>query len=133
MKVTDFEGYMHNWPPKGHQEDFDSIKPKSELHLKCRKILRQLYPTQRILEECKIPNEKLFLDFYLPAQHKAIEVQGQQHYIFNPLFYQNQFEFAKAKQRDSLKKDWCKMNGITLIELRYDETEDKWVEKIKEI
>ena len=132
MKIKDNQGNIHNFPPSGYDVDFDDNRPRSELHIRCRNLLRSLYPTQRILEEVPLPNERLFLDFFLPAQKKGIEVNGQQHYSFSQFFHSNKFEFAKAKQRDKRKRGWCEMNGITLIELKYDEDEETWIKKIKE-
>lgn len=131
MKIIDSNGNTHNWPPKGHQVELNDIRPRSELHLRCRSILRQLYPTQRILEEVPLIGEQLFLDFYLPHRRLAIECHGEQHYKFVPHFHGDRLGFAKAKARDVRKKDWCINNGIIIIELSYEEDDNVWRDRIQ--
>lgn len=74
---------------------------------------------------------KLRFDFYIEKYKVAIECQGEQHY--------NEVNFGKSekdtsklleelKERDILKKEYCKENGITLLYFstlknkRYDDT-----------
>lgn len=120
MVVEGLDGKMYKWPP------IKSGRPSnaSELHEKCRQLLQQCYPTRRILEEVTIPGSQLSLDFYLPHRRVAIEVQGQQHFKFVPHFHGNKLAFAEMKRRDMVKKEWCRKNGIELIELNYDKQKD---------
>lgn len=129
MKVKDFAGNLYNWPPSKHVPNVDDLRPRSELHIKCRELLKELYPSRPPLEEVPIPGTRLFLDFVLPHRNICIEVQGQQHY--NALFFFNsKADFEKSKQRDRQKKDWCLLNNLLLIELKYDESEEEWKNKI---
>ena len=78
MKVVDFNGREHNFPPTGHVPDLDDSRQRSEHHLDARKLLRSLYPTQRVLEEVPLPGVRLFADFYIPTRNAVIEVHGRQ-------------------------------------------------------
>jgi len=92
------------------------------------------------LEEVKLPGSTelyrksvLYLDFYIPSIRLAIEVHGQQHYEFCPFFHKSKADFLKSKARDEDKIDWCKLNDITLITLKYSESDDEWRQRIKSV
>lgn len=130
MRVKDFQNKEYNWPPSDKIADAEDTRGKSDLHIKCRQLLRTLYPTRPPLEEVPIPGTRLHFDFVLPQRRICIEVQGQQHFEDNSFFYSDKFGFGKAKQRDKQKKAWCRLNNLLLIELNYDEDVETWKEKI---
>ena len=130
MKIKDFAGYIHNWPPVDCIPDNTDTRPRSSLHLKCRELLQELYPTRPLFEEVPIPGTQMSFDFVLLHRKICIEVQGQQHFDNTSFFFNNKFEFAKAQGRDKLKKRWCEENGLRLIELLYNEDEEEWRKKI---
>jgi hypothetical protein len=110
----------------------------SSLHLRARKLLAQLFPYEQIYEEVTLPgikteinNRPLILDFYIHFYRIAVEVQGEQHYGFSKFFHTNKLEFFRAKKLDNLKKQWCGINSISLIELPYDETDEQWFNRIR--
>lgn len=106
---------------------------QSNLHIRCRVILNILFPTLLVLEEVPINitrHNLQYLDFYLPLIKLAIEVQGQQHYKFNSHFYKSKHEFIEAQKRDQNKVEWCELNQIRLIHLKYDEDDSTWKNKI---
>lgn len=132
MRVVDLDGNTHAWKIAGRTVDIDS-RPRSELHLRTRSLLKQLYPTIPILEEIPIPinmGKTLHLDFYVPLTQLAIEVHGEQHYKFIPFFHGNRLKFIAAKRNDSFKAEWCQINDIRLVVLPYNETDEKWMERI---
>ena len=89
-------------------------------------MLRTIYGSQAIiLEEFGIPEERLFVDFYLPHHSLAFEFQGTQHDEFNKFFHGDKAGFNKSKARDDRKRSWCEMNSITLIEVRETITSDQ--------
>lgn len=126
MNVKDLDGNNNNWHVVGnigkpHQK-------KSSYHIQARDLIKKIYPTMQILEEIAIyvrKSEILFLDFYLPLTKKCIEVHGAQHYEFIPFYHANKMAFLKAQKRDRDKKEWCEINGISYIELPYNQI-DKW-------
>lgn len=109
----------------------------------CRRSLGEAF-IQRFLTEHRIAYErekyfkgcknkgKLLFDFYLPAYNLCIEFQGQQHY--EPHFFmallkkskEEAMEVLKAQQhRDQIKRDYCKNNGIKLLEIMYKDNIEK--------
>lgn len=131
MKVRDFNNREYNWPPAGHQPTFDETRPRSELHLRVRALLRQMYPTAGILEEVPLPGSGLFADFYLPLRKVVVEAHGKQHYEFTPHFHGDRRNFIAGQNRDQKKRDWCYMNNIRVVILPYSENEDEWRERIE--
>jgi hypothetical protein len=132
MKVIDFNNNQYIWPPRGHEVSFDDTRPRSSLHIRCRELLRQMYPTQSILEEVPIPSLNLFCDFYLPLRKVMIECHGEQHFKFTPHFHGNKIGFIKSQQRDKMKSEWCKINNIKLVELSFDENDEEWRKAIED-
>lgn len=133
MYVRDLDGNITLWNLKGNIVK-GSVDNKSSYHIKARSLIKQLFPTMQILEEVTIharKNDILYIDFYLPLIRMAIEVHGEQHYKFVPMYHANQLAFLKAQKRDRDKKDWCVINGINLIELPYNENVDEWSNRIK--
>ncbi len=61
--------------------------------------------------------ERLELDFYIEEWNTAIEVQGQQHYVYTPFFHKSYDDFLSSQRRDNFKKRQCSNYGIQLIEV----------------
>ena len=130
MLITNLDGKELNWKPRGQQSLFDA--GGSKLHQAARIILKEHYRTNLILEEVSIPvrNRKtLYLDFYVPTFKIGYEIQGQQHYKFTSMFHKSKADFMKQKKNDREKAEWCEINSINLIELKYDE-ESLWPNQI---
>ena len=133
MKIRNLDGDIHNWNLSGHVVRANDSRPRSKLHLLARDILVDIFPTVQILEEVAVPitrREKLFFDFYINTIKMVVEVHGEQHYKFNPLFHTCAQDFANQKQRDFKKREWCEYNNITYVELPYKEREEEWRERI---
>jgi|APSaa5957512622_1039677.scaffolds.fasta_scaffold203420_2 hypothetical protein len=130
MKITttDLDGYESAWIPKAGRSS-----NASKLHLIAKDIIKELYPVHIILEEVTLPirrGTKLRADFFIPSHLIIVEVQGKQHFEFNSFHYNNRRDFAKAKARDGLKKEWTYLNDIELVELPYNESRDEWVGRL---
>lgn len=132
MSVKDSHGRNHPWPPNGHEVGFNDQRQRSSLHLRCRELLRQMYPTQSILEEVPIPGERLTCDFYLPMRKVVVECHGEQHYKFVPHFHGDRIAFAFSLKRDQRKVDWCHDNNFRIAILPFSETDDEWRDRIEE-
>lgn len=133
MLIKDLDGNTHNWQLTGNMAK-GKISNRSSLHLITRAIIAQNYPTLQILEEVPIPlknRETLYLDFYLPLKKTCIEVHGEQHYKFVPFYHSTILNFLKSQKRDREKEEWCDLNNIKYVVLRYDENEQTWNERIK--
>lgn len=130
MKVTDSNGRVTNFPPKGYQVSLDDTRPRSKYHIKCREILRELFPLESILEEVPVPGEGLYLDFYIPGKHLIIEVNGEQHSEYSSFFHSTKANFYTAKKNDRKKIDWALANNLKIIIVDYKDM-SRWVEIIK--
>jgi len=93
---------------------------ESNMEKRIRKyLLRQnvSFEPQKWFEKCRniLP---LPFDFYLMDYNVLIEAQGIQH--FKPVEYFGGEEyFVKRKNNDLIKNNYCKNNGIKLIEIPY--------------
>lgn len=128
MKVRGLDGRLHSWSPTSNP------RACSQYHDRARKVLRQLYPSEQILEEVALPgcgDTTLYADFYLPLHRLVVEVQGEQHYKQVPHFHQNNpLNFLAAKRRDQQKQEWCELNNLRLVELPYTEDDDGWKSRL---
>lgn len=132
MQVYDLDGNIHSLQLVGNITK-GSLANKSSLHLKARDMLKNIYPTMQILEEVTVYTHKseiCYLDFYIPLIRTCIEVHGEQHYSFTPFYHSNKLAFLKAQKKDREKKEWCGINGISYIELPYND-QDRWELLIK--
>lgn len=133
MQIKDLDGNLCNWQLIGGIAH-GAAKNKSALHLTARQLIHKCFPTMQILEEVAIPlrrSETLYLDFYIPLLKRTIEVHGEQHYKFTPFYHNTLLGFVKHKKRDQEKQEWCEINGISYIELPFNENEESWLNRIK--
>lgn len=134
MKVVGFNGKEYNWNLSKYSTTKDKERSKrSQYHLRARSVLSEIFHSYIILEEVKLPGSVathkksvLYFDFYVPNIKLAVEVHGQQHYQFSQFFHKNKLDFIKAQNRDDDKKEWCDLNNIVLVVLKYSETDDEW-------
>ena len=135
MEIKGIDNKTYKWNPHLHS---GAKKTCSRYHLAARLLLKELYPMDIIHEEVTLPGTKsrmnskaMYADFYIHSYRLMIEVQGEQHFKFNSHFFSNTMDFRLAQGRDQIKRDWCDINGITLIELPYTETVDEWRNRIE--
>lgn len=75
------------------------------------------------------------LDIYIPELNLGIEYQGEQHY--RPVDFGgkgkkiSKKQFKLNQERDMKKKNLCVKNKLKLLELRYDEDMNKFIEKLQ--
>lgn len=82
------------------------------------RLISAIYHGALILEEFPVPEERLWLDFYMPHHRLAFEYQGIQHDKFNRFFHGDKTGFQKSQKRDERKKLWCDTNDIVLVAVR---------------
>jgi hypothetical protein len=128
MKVLGLDGKTYSWNLAQYTSNNRNV---SSLHSKARALLQQMYPMDAILEEVALPGTRLFADFYINRIKMIVEVHGEQHYKYNAHFFNSQKDFLQAKKRDQDKKNWAKLNGISLVELPFNE-QNKWESIINE-
>ena len=140
MKIKGLNGREYNLNLSKYDVKANDKRKRSKHHVRARKLIREVYHSYRILEEVKLPgstsaNKKsvLDLDFFIPHIRKAFEVHGRQHYEHIPFFHKTKADFILAKARDEDKIEWCELNNIELIELKYSGSDDEWRKSIKGI
>lgn len=133
MKVFGLDGKEYSW----NLVNRTSRANFSDLHKKAKKLLKELFPLDTLIEEIALPGTKttlrkqfLFADFFIPQQRLIVEVQGEQHYKDNRHFFPTKMDFFKAQARDRDKRSWCEINNIRLVELPFSEDEDEWTKRI---
>jgi hypothetical protein len=131
MKVIGLNGKTYPWNPVGKASQI-SRENISSHHLRARALLKNIYRTERILEEVALTGTSpvLFADFLVPLYNLIIEVHGIQHYEHVPLFHPTKRDFLQAKRRDEIKRSWCELNNFTYIELPYWEGDLEWKKRI---
>ena len=133
MQVIDLDGNISSWNISGNSSKANNIN-KSSFHLLARDIIKKIYPTMPLLEEVTInirKSEFLYLDFYIPMIKTCMEVHGEQHYKFIPFFHGTQINFLSSRANDNNKIEWCSVNGITLVELPFNESDEQWKSRIQ--
>ncbi len=126
MKVRTIDGQSYKWQIKGEEVNLDR-RDRSALHISARSIIRDKYPTHMLVEEVPITVRKgktLYFDFYMPLKMLAIEVHGEQHYIYSAFFHKSPKDFLRQKKNDMDKQEWCDINGINLIVLPFNQQEE---------
>ncbi len=138
MKVIGINGREYVWNLNGYNVPANDTRKRSKYHMRARNLLREMFHSYRILEEVKLPGSTashrkgvLFLDFLIPQIKLGIEVHGQQHYEYTPFFHKNKADFAIAKAKDEDKIEWCELNKVDLIVLKYSDTDEQWREQIE--
>lgn len=90
----------------------------SELHVKVRELLKQIYPEGIIQEEYSIKygGRNLRFDFFIGYPFNiAVECQGEQHDTYVPHFHRDQEGFRDYMRRDRLKNTWCYEKAVALV------------------
>lgn len=129
MEVIGLNNKIYKWNPVNSSRDFSSC---SSYHERARKIIKEVYPFDIILEEVDLPGTnvgtsvQLRADFYVPKRKIIIEVHGEQHYEYNSMFHASDADFKKGQAKDKNKRRWCEMNKISYIELPYNEDDEQW-------
>lgn len=135
MKIIGLDNKEYRW----NITKYKARENCSKLHARARNLLTKEFPYDTICEELTLPGSKderqtrpLFADFFIPQRKLMIEVQGEQHYKFNSHFFNNKLEFFKAQARDKSKSEWCNINEIDLVQLPYNESDEQWLQRIKD-
>ena len=136
MKVNGFDGRERSINFSKYYVYGDDTRHKSKLHKKAKKILREVFPYDSIYEEVSLPGSNkgsssiLRADFFIPNQNLIVESHGQQHYEFTVHFHKTKLDFYKSLARDKNKENWCKLNSIKFVALKYSESENEWRESL---
>jgi hypothetical protein len=69
-------------------------------------------------------------DFWIPASNVAIEYNGEQHRSGRFYKFNKKIDLEERRRLDSIKRDFCSSNKITLIEISSMKDIDKVLEGI---
>jgi|TARA_R110002020_G_scaffold259954_2_gene474109 hypothetical protein len=140
LKVTGLNGREYNLNLQKYDVKANDKRKRSKHHIRARKLIKEVYHSYRVLEEVKLPGSTsthkrsvLYLDFFIPNIRKAVEVHGRQHYEYTPFFHKSKADFILARGRDEDKIEWCELNNIEIITLKYSGSDDEWRKSIKGI
>jgi len=89
--------------------------------------LKRLFPRYTIIKEVyiKYKNTRLFFDFFIKEFGLYIEVQGQQHVLFNAHFHETKENYWAQKRRDNLKIEYVQENSeLSLVRFYFNEKVD---------
>lgn len=86
----------------------------------CIKIFGSDYVLEKTFDWLKNPNtnKNLYIDIFYPHLNLAIEVDGEQHYVYKSKFHSSIEDFKCGVLRDSIKNNLLKSNNISLIRIR---------------
>lgn len=130
-KVKGLDGREYHWNLTGHMISENDLRPRSSYHLRCRILLKRIFPVSPICEEVSLPGtRKQTIDFYLPHQRIGIEVQGEQHYSMISHFHKNKKAFIEAQKLDVEKARWCEINNVRYIALAHYDSDERWFQQI---
>lgn len=133
MKVYDLDHNIYTLSLTGYTINNNDNRPRSELHMLGRKIIKEVYPLTPVLEEVFITirrGQTAYLDFFLPQHNLCVEVHGEQHFRFCEFYHKNQMGFLQHKKRDRDKRTWLEINNIKLVEFNYNESGTEWRSKL---
>ena len=112
--------YKTNFRNFKHKDNRCPICKESKGERKISYVLDKLnikYEPQYKFKNCK-HKQMLPFDFYLSKYNICIEYQGQQHYE-KIEYFGGEKKFNIQKERDEIKRNYCKDNNIRLIEIPY--------------
>ena len=138
MKVKGLNNREYHLDLKKYIVRKNDKRKKSKYHILARNLIKEVFNSYSILEEVKLPGSRdpimksvLFLDFFVPGVMMGVEVHGEQHYKYLPFFHKTKAGYYTSLKRDQIKEEWCKLNGINLIILKYSDDIEKWRDQIE--
>ncbi len=113
-------GYAHL--NKGQGCPKCNISKGEEKISECLKNNNIEFISQKTFDDCK-NIYKLSFDFYLPQYNTCIEFDGQQHFI-SVDYFGGDVGLEKRIANDTIKNNYCKINNIILIRIKWNEIDN---------
>lgn len=109
---------------------------KSKGETKIAELLKQYnisFTQQQTFPSCKFPKTQALarFDFFINNKY-LIEYDGIQHFSYSssPTSWNDKENFLETQERDAIKNQWCKENGIPLIRIPYTHLEELCIEDL---
>ena len=136
MRVVGLNGREYHLDLKKYMNN--NRQKVSQYHSRAGEIIRDVFHGHNILEEVKLPGSTnpakrsvLYLDFFIPSVKIGVEVHGEQHYEYIPFFHKSKAGFLRSQARDRAKAEWCEVNQIELVVLKYDAAGGNWRKQLE--
>lgn len=104
---------------KPYRIDWERVVSKPQKAVK--DFLFPYWKGKVILEEFKMPGQRLRFDIVNMTDHVIVEVSPKKvHGEYNKFFHKTRQGYANSLKRDMFKIDWAEQNGFVLVEV-FDE------------
>lgn len=121
MRLKDIRGNSRYKNVRKKAIDWDG-KSRSKFQEEVKSLLRSFWYGDVVFEEFPVYGTRYTLDFYNARRNIAIEVQGKQHTRYIKHFHnQNRQNFIDQLKKDDVKRQFCEINNIELIEIMEEE------------
>ena len=93
-----------------------------------------VFEKQKIYKNLRINQSKYRspkFDFFIPEGNYLIEYDGQQHFSYTNVGWNDKEHFEKVQERDNIKNDYCRKKNIPLIRIPYTQYNDLCIEDLK--
>lgn len=122
FKIIDKDNSFN--PQINTTEYMEHTDKDSKLEIQAKFILENIFkrPFVKIRPtflQNDVTGKNLEIDLFNEELKLGVEINGNQHYKFTPFFHKNKDAFLNQRYRDEMKKEKCKKEGITLIEVPY--------------
>ena len=132
MRLLNINGRATNKNVHSRLIDWNA-KSKSKFQKEIKELLYPYWKNHVVYEEFPVYSTRLTLDLYNATKNIAIEAQGSQHTEFNPFFHKSQHDLLHQYKNDILKRQFCELNKIELVEIFYEEKNKLSTAFLKEI
>lgn len=99
---------------------------RSKIQKRVKDILYPYWAADVVFEELPLIGSRMTFDFFNANKRIALEVDGDQHYKYNPFFHGGERrKFLEQLQRDDKKEEFCSYNNIKLVRILQSDKLDK--------
>ena len=121
------------WLRSGNTTSCGCINSKGEL--KISQILSEneiVFERQKTYDDLRIGSHGIpKFDFYIPEGNYIIEYDGQQHFTYTNIGWNDEKHFKKVQERDKIKNEYCKNNNIPIIRVPYTQYDALCIDDLK--
>jgi len=106
---------------------------KSKFQKRVKFLVRPLWMNNVVYEEFPVYGTLYTIDFFNATKKIAVEVQGRQHTQFVKYFHGTAFNYLEQLKIDEVKRKFCELNGIKLVEIFEEESKELSFEFLKNL